>query len=152
MGADQFSDIGLGKDANEAFRRIVEDARYMYGHGGYTGTIAEKDGFVNLGQLGRDYVNKVEGFIFDVQMASYDEWDEKTKRYVVDQKKKQRAINKVPEAIRAQVLKAIPIHDDKWGPAVCFEVVGTKAAEIKARHGRKGTHDKVFIFLGMASS
>lgn len=32
-------------DAQKAFREAVEDARHERGHGGYSGTIAEKDGF-----------------------------------------------------------------------------------------------------------
>lgn len=42
MGAEQFMDYGYGQNAKEAFREAVEEAQYEYGHGGYTGTIAEK--------------------------------------------------------------------------------------------------------------
>lgn len=47
MGAETFfvRKIGQYKDANEAFREAVDDAQYEHGHGGYTGTIAEKSGF-----------------------------------------------------------------------------------------------------------
>jgi hypothetical protein len=45
MGASVFFDSGTGKTAKEAFNAVVEDARYESGHGGYTGTIAEKDSF-----------------------------------------------------------------------------------------------------------
>lgn len=45
MGATNFACIGRGKDANEAFSSAREDALYEHGHGGYTGSIAEKDGF-----------------------------------------------------------------------------------------------------------
>lgn len=45
MGASVFMDYGSGKTAKEAFNALVEDARYTNGHGGYTGTIAEKDEF-----------------------------------------------------------------------------------------------------------
>ena len=48
MGADTFSNRVKGKSADEAFRTAVEQARYDYGHAGYTGTIAEKDSFVIL--------------------------------------------------------------------------------------------------------
>ncbi|RBO79943.1 hypothetical protein [Nocardia puris] len=46
MGAQPFTDYAEGQDPREAFDRAVEDPRYTYGHGGYTGTIAEKDRFV----------------------------------------------------------------------------------------------------------
>jgi len=45
MGACTFSDVGEGKNAREAFNNLVKDACYENGHGGYTGTIAEKHSF-----------------------------------------------------------------------------------------------------------
>ena len=42
MGATEFFTTSSGKTAQEAFRSAVEEAQYEYGHGGYTGTIAEK--------------------------------------------------------------------------------------------------------------
>ena len=46
MGACDFDDTGNGATAAEAFRNVTEHARYMHGHGGYTGTIAEKGEYV----------------------------------------------------------------------------------------------------------
>ena len=48
MGAMEFTDEGSGKTATEAFDDAVGDAAYEYGHGGYTGTIAEKCEFREL--------------------------------------------------------------------------------------------------------
>ena len=45
MGATDFSVKVMAKTAREAFQKAVEEAKYEYGHGGYTGTIAEKDSF-----------------------------------------------------------------------------------------------------------
>lgn len=45
MGATNFACIGRGKDAKEAFSSARDDALYEFGHGGYTGSIAEKDSF-----------------------------------------------------------------------------------------------------------
>ncbi len=45
MGAQNFENIGVGKTAEDAFRREVDQARSEYGSGGYTGTIAEKREF-----------------------------------------------------------------------------------------------------------
>ena len=36
------------KTAKEAFNDAVREARYNYGHAGYTGTIAEQDNFIML--------------------------------------------------------------------------------------------------------
>ena len=45
MGACEFVSSGKGKSAKEAFSNVVSNARYENGHGGYTGTIAEKSAF-----------------------------------------------------------------------------------------------------------
>ena len=46
MGATTFTQVGKGKTATEAFLTAVAEARHQYGHGGYTGTLAEKGTFV----------------------------------------------------------------------------------------------------------
>lgn len=48
MGACTFAVVEKGKSAQDAFDRATAGARYEYGHGGYTGTIAEKDEFVMI--------------------------------------------------------------------------------------------------------
>ncbi len=45
MGANEFQNSQSAKTAAEAFRTLVERAKYEDGHSGYTGTIAEKDDF-----------------------------------------------------------------------------------------------------------
>jgi len=45
MGAQEFFTVAAGNTAREAFKKAVEDAQYLHGHGGYTGTIAEKTSF-----------------------------------------------------------------------------------------------------------
>jgi len=47
-GGTTFEEIVEGKSARDAFDKAVKQARFEYGHGGYTGSIAEKDGFVML--------------------------------------------------------------------------------------------------------
>jgi hypothetical protein len=42
MGASEFFTTSSGENVLVAFRSAVEEAEYEYGHGGYTGTIAEK--------------------------------------------------------------------------------------------------------------
>jgi len=46
MGAVEFYTESAGRNAREAFDEAVCAARYEHGHGGYTGTIAEKNEFV----------------------------------------------------------------------------------------------------------
>lgn len=46
MGATNFETQATGATMAEAFHSAVNDAHYWHGHGGYTGTIAEKPGAV----------------------------------------------------------------------------------------------------------
>ena len=45
MGAQQFENKVSAKSAREGFDLLVEEAQYESGHGGYTGTIAEKSDY-----------------------------------------------------------------------------------------------------------
>ncbi len=131
MGAAQFSSFALGKNAKVAFARARREAAYWHGHGGYTGTIAEKPGFVFAGQVNSRHLDRLEQYFY---MAG------------------SRQMSKIPNSIKPTIKKHMETYDDKWGPAVCFEVTGKRKAEIKEAMGRKGTHDKVYVFLGWASS
>lgn len=61
MGACEFFCTGRGKSAKEAFRDARDNALYESGHGGYTGTIAEKHEFTVIsvpdGMSAREYAN-----------------------------------------------------------------------------------------------
>ena len=48
MGACDFHVTAKGKTAREAFNAARDHALYESGHGGYSGTIAEKHGFVMI--------------------------------------------------------------------------------------------------------
>jgi len=48
MGAEVFMEYGSGKTPQEAFDDLVSQAQHDMGHGGYTGTIAEKGEFVMI--------------------------------------------------------------------------------------------------------
>jgi hypothetical protein len=45
MGANTFFEYGKGPNAAEAFRRARDHAQWEHGHGGYSGTLAEKGEF-----------------------------------------------------------------------------------------------------------
>jgi hypothetical protein len=49
MGAQSFEVYAKGKTAREAFAKARDEAQWECGHGGYTGTIAEKGTFVVCG-------------------------------------------------------------------------------------------------------
>jgi hypothetical protein len=46
MSAEVFTQFAEAVDPDKAFAAAVEAAQFDYGHGGYTGSIAEKDSFV----------------------------------------------------------------------------------------------------------
>lgn len=52
MGAQEFTEFVYGEDSPEkAFAVAVERAAWEHGHGGYTGTIAEKTGFLMVDDM-----------------------------------------------------------------------------------------------------
>jgi hypothetical protein len=54
MGGCGFENVGKGRSASEVFNKLVEEARYESGHGGYSGTIAEKGDFTIIPQPSQD--------------------------------------------------------------------------------------------------
>lgn len=48
MGAQSFMQRARGKDATDAFNHAVGEAQWEYGYGGYTGSMAEKDCYVEI--------------------------------------------------------------------------------------------------------
>ena len=95
MGATVFYNKRKGTNAREAFRQAHEDACYEYGHGGYTGTIAEKSSFTmsrKPSEINADqWVSMVEDF---------DENDTTQMNYY-------------------ELKKDYETYDDKWGDALC---------------------------------
>lgn len=77
-----------------AFRAAMSDAQWEHGHGGYTGTIAEKLSFVLVEASG----------------------DRKARRYI--------AVGTRPGDLDGDAVNAgddvTLLADDKWGPALCI--------------------------------
>jgi len=48
MGSEQFIQVVSGKSAQQAFYEAIRQAEHDYGHSGYTGTIAEKNSFIEI--------------------------------------------------------------------------------------------------------
>ena len=70
MGAIPFGVLSKGTSASDAFNKAQEDAFFEYGHGGYTGTIAEKSGFKEL-----KFSGNLNEFI-DETIGDNDKWDD----------------------------------------------------------------------------
>lgn len=155
MGANTFWMISEGKTASEAFAAAVREARHMHGHGGYTGTIAEKNDFVVI-----DIVAETESAIRKLVASRAALTVTAQKRYAKEREAKIKAGASpwsLPEAVidsdrlyemragvtkqigalrkkgtRAEALASVLLGegdrriDDKWGPAGCVRVSAKK--------------------------
>ena len=105
MGATTFTHIATGRTATEAFHTAKEEAYWERGHGGYTGTIAEKPGFLEFipsSGTGADLVKALEE---SDGVAS----------------------SELIQALgRADASYAFDVYDSKWGPAVAVKTGPTE--------------------------
>jgi hypothetical protein len=122
MGAEAFQTGAHGKTMDEAFNTAVNDAAYDYGHAGYTGTIAEKQGYYLIGvPQGFNHDDMIEG----MERAAYGDfitpaWE---------------AFIKTQGAQEAE--RAASIYNDKWGQCIAMRMQG---------------HPNRWCFAGYASS
>ena len=100
MGATNFETSAIGKTAQEAFNAAVREARYLHGNQGYTGTIAEKNSFVEIGVPSGLTYEEFVGAILDDQ----EKW----------------ATNSRYMNCRGSIKYARRMWDDKYGPALCI--------------------------------
>lgn len=105
MGASDFMAEGRGKTATEAFRAAVDQAAYEYGHGGYSGSIAEKRNFVMIKdtpeQVAARYAKELEAYPRILKQLQNGD------------------VRAVAEALIELFDKRI---EDKWGPAGCIDM------------------------------
>ena len=141
MGAEQFFTIELGANQHSAFDKAKHEAQWEYGHGGYTGTIAEKPGFKYFGEVDSWHYLKMPAY-FDREVVKKNRASPKERL----------PGTKIPAKYRDKVRVLVDAYDDKWGPAICYQVTGKAALEIKKQHNRKDSHDKVYVFTGWASA
>lgn len=76
MGATTFTTVAEGDTADEAFRFARIEAQYDRGHGGYTGTIAEKSSFTMIARnlVPKDALALAEQLIDDGDPRIDDKW------------------------------------------------------------------------------
>ncbi|MCJ8332420.1 MAG: hypothetical protein HRT89_21215 [Lentisphaeria bacterium] len=74
MGAETFMTQANGKSAQDAFNAAVEDANYEHGHGGYTGTIAEKCNFTTIPSTEENSYDYAEKLIDEGDERIDDKW------------------------------------------------------------------------------
>jgi hypothetical protein len=130
MGANNFENSIEADNIADAFSACVEQAAWDYGHAGYTGTIAEKDSYVEFHLKPGVDPNKAINVVFKhLDYAAYD-IDDKYAR--ADQVLPARAA--IAEYFIEDPQRVAMVANDKWGPAAAF------------------SHDGTHYFFGYASS
>lgn len=75
MGGETFYTRSKGKTARDAFNAAKSEAQHECGHGGYTGTIAEKPDFEMIEiPAGSDALQFAEKMVFDGDPRIDDKW------------------------------------------------------------------------------
>lgn len=135
---DTFGVIQTARTPDQAFSLARQEALYWWGHAGYTGTIAEKDGYRVVGQINSRHAPYLETYLIRAE-----DWYRRR-----EHKNRSKLPKGIPESAAPLFIEAIPIYVNESGPAVCFQITGTLARQIKADMGRKHTWDKVWWFGG----
>lgn len=130
MGGTQFDDIMIGKNVKDAFNKAVEKANYDYGHGGYTGQINVKDGYVEFPREKCDWPTDIIQKILRGSIHFQFELEPELKKL----------FNEYRE-----------YYDDKWGPAVAIKL--TEFEEKKYRQKKEISEEgNIWFFCGWAST
>jgi hypothetical protein len=155
MGATEFAIDNVGKTIAEAYEKQVTSDRYNFGHAGYTGTLAEKDGFVLIDRPPRITAGRMMDTITDAtQWLFWLDTDEKYRHaYAKPKARCRQAWQRLQQWQTQQVgwgdaRRICEIYDDKWGPALAVE---QSPAEKKERWKGLPRGTKTFLFFGMAS-
>jgi hypothetical protein len=177
MGATDFTSVACGKTPEAAFNVARENAAWEHGHGGYTGTIAEKSGFVLFTLPLRVSPSKLEGwvsqcyYLLDEEDEPYDlKWAQDavknakpgTKRAaqkrlrevegrIKQQKKEAEKFKREVGPHFALVQRMSRVYEDKWGPAVCVELRTSAQRKPYIYAGKPRRGESVYLFFGIAS-
>lgn len=180
MGAVDFTEVATGKTVAEAFNAAREAATWEYGHGGYTGSIAEKDGVVMFELPARLSPDKLLNWVSQFEFLNEGEYLRDDLRFAKEalatakpgtKRNAQARVKAAEKAIRenqkeiakfkrevgvhlALVREMADVYGDKWGPAVGFEITSPtlKKQLLQGRNGAVKRGDRVFYFCGIASS
>ncbi len=123
MGAESYLNIGKGGTAQLAFKKLVEQAQWEYGHRGYTGTIAEKGEFTEFIRpkgMRRATVLKMIDQLEGIHEDNYGLPDVEPVQALYP---------------KFNIQKMYHLYHDKWGPALCISLSDTE-----------------YLFTGYASS
>ena len=110
MGGADFMNAGKGKTAQAAFDKIVEQAQWEHGHGGYSGTIAEKRSMVEFQRpKGMRRATVIQAVRALGRICKDDDGNAETATV-------QAKYPKLP------IAKMLEVYDDKWGPSLAIEL------------------------------
>lgn len=136
MGAERFEDVSTGKTASEAFLKARDEAAYEHGHGGYSGTIAEKDDFVLFDPAEVDLSPRE-------FLALCRELERKDRKVLADDY----------EAEQLDLAeRAFKGSDDKWGPAAAMKLPEKDKRSKTALGDAPAAGERAFVFWGWASA
>jgi hypothetical protein len=150
MGATEFAIDNVGKTVGDAFDKQATSDQYNFGHSGYTGTLAEKDGFVLIDRPPRITAGRLMDTIIDAtDWLFWLDTDEKYQHaYAKPKAKCQKAWQRLQQWYPGGARRICETYDDKWGPALAVE---QSPAEKKERWSGLPRGTKTFLFFGMAS-
>lgn len=135
MGASSFSNVIVAMNAEEAFRAAVDWARAEYGHGPYTGTIAEKHGFTILALPEGVRPNEFIAALKADDIYQDDFRSGKT-AFLPHENWRPGCYIKVSKTGKRMLKGPIPIprnnpFSDKYGPAGCLDIGPATATNLK---------------------
>src|SRR5262245_45172372 len=134
MGATTFQTISYGKSRAEAFQRAQEQARWEDGHGGYSGTIAEKPSASVYGG-GEVTYRQAQRIIRDLEAE--------------EQAAAEKACQ--PPYVDPPVSTAARVYADKWGPALAIRIKRSSLPDaFKRQAPARGV--QFWMFAGWAST
>jgi hypothetical protein len=156
MGASQFGEYGYGRTASEAFTAAREQAAWEYGHGGYTGSLAEKPGAVLLPELPARWTTQtVEQLISEAEFgASYKAANGQWKTRKGSAEKAQQKLDGWLRGTTWNHARLVAAYNAKWESALCLLVPATEERKHRATQGNppKPRGRSLYYFFGLASS
>lgn len=179
MGACDFTEVGFGRDAEDAYDKACEQARYEHGHGGYTGTIAETCGFVEV-ELPKGM--KADEFNTLVRYLDYGDWvdvnpvvdgrfvgrarhgdvvvppvrrkfnSEWEKREYIERRKAAQRFNKLDARTKQMIRTTAIDRMSKYGPCTAVALSPVEQKERRAKNPHlKGKRGRFYLFTGVAA-
>lgn len=159
MGASEFAIDNFGRNLSEAYNKQVDSDYYDHGHAGYTGTLVEKDGLIELKRPPRITAKRLSDTIAEAAHWWWWAYDTEEKYQHLHDKpsaKYRQAWDRLnewfpPRGFKQGFMDADDIcrlYDDKWGPAFAIE---QSPAEKKKRWHDLPRGSKTFLFFGNAS-